>query len=433
MHSNRVIYKNIDNTTIFFDKQTEIWGSLDKKGHVSKSFLNSLPPVSKERNETTPKQILLVLKLTKDCNLRCKYCYVDAGENHNKDYMTKETARNLLKWIKNNPDKNFSINFHGGEPFLNMPTLQFITENAPSNIVSFMVQTNGTLMQKNIQFIKDNNIGVGISLDGPPVLNDKMRIYANGTGSASKVMQGLKQLKRNRIKYGVICVVGEHNIANPDEVFDFFVSMGARNLKFSPLAQEGRSSNSIDCDEYFEFMKRIYFKLLEHNKRNNRVSVRNFDVKLINLLSRNRPYMCQRNPCGAANCLFGVDTDGKIFACDKLISNDKYICGDLKSSLKDIYSSKPASDIKKRTPKTIKKCDKCIWQSACGQGCTSAAINTFDNIFREDPFCDYYKKIFSFLALQWLDNQRNLKFVLSPRFHSILTKQSTDIEINERF
>ena len=48
--------------------------------------------------------------------------------------------------------------------------------------IDFSLTTNATLLTPAIiEFLSDNRIGVTVSMDGPPELHDKLRVFANGT------------------------------------------------------------------------------------------------------------------------------------------------------------------------------------------------------------------------------------------------------------
>ncbi|UNC93056.1 radical SAM protein [Candidatus Contubernalis alkalaceticus] len=63
----------------------------------------------------------VVLWLTSDCNLRCKYCYARAGEKQT--YMSFDTAKKVLGSIPN----PFKVQLSGGEPLLNFELVRQIS------------------------------------------------------------------------------------------------------------------------------------------------------------------------------------------------------------------------------------------------------------------------------------------------------------------
>ena len=66
--------------------------------------------------------------------------------------------------------------------------------------VDFSLTTNGTLLKPEIiEFLAENHVGVTISIDGPKEVQDKFRVFHNGTGSYDVVAPKIKELlKRHR-------------------------------------------------------------------------------------------------------------------------------------------------------------------------------------------------------------------------------------------
>ena len=70
------------------------------------------------------------------------------------------------------------------------------------------MQTNATVLtHENIQFIKEHDIGLGVSLDGPELLNDQGRLWNNGKGSFSQILRGINLLKEHGLSVNIITVV----------------------------------------------------------------------------------------------------------------------------------------------------------------------------------------------------------------------------------
>lgn len=117
----------------------------------------------------------LIVKLTNGCNLNCSYCYHRRDSNrdmrHSLSFSDLETMiQNLLQ--HNEHEAEFI--WHGGEPLLTgIDTFKFIVErqkrhNTKKLLIRNSVQTNGTLLDDAyIQFFKENDFSIGISIDGP--------------------------------------------------------------------------------------------------------------------------------------------------------------------------------------------------------------------------------------------------------------------------
>ena len=57
------------------------------------------------------------------------------------------------------------------------------------------------------QYLFKNKVAIGVSLDGRPNINDKLRLTKAGDGATNSILYGLEVLKRNNIAVGITCVV----------------------------------------------------------------------------------------------------------------------------------------------------------------------------------------------------------------------------------
>jgi len=115
------------------------------------------------------------LYLAEACNLRCRYCYVNANDALNHGLMPWEVARQAIDFVfarAGNAD-SVNITFFGGEPLLNKPVLkQAIAYSQQKGAeqgktVGYSMTTNATLLDDDIiDLIKRYNFGLMISLDG---------------------------------------------------------------------------------------------------------------------------------------------------------------------------------------------------------------------------------------------------------------------------
>lgn len=116
--------------------------------------------------------------LTKQCNLRCEYCYVDF-ENK---VIDEKIAKNIIDFflLQDWPEK--TISFFWWEPLLELSLLKGLVNyskilaNKLWKKVKFTIATNFLLVnEKIINFLKENNFEVHISFNWKNEINDKMR------------------------------------------------------------------------------------------------------------------------------------------------------------------------------------------------------------------------------------------------------------------
>ena len=132
--------------------------------------------------------------VTNQCNLNCKYCYVDKDIKVMSLKVAEDTFNFVSNFIQNSIKNNEKINisFHGGEPLLNFEVIKYLVEkhkNQNYNNMTFMMTTNGTLFNKEIIDYVTENIQISVSLDGKKQTNDLNRIFKDGTGSFDKLKE----------------------------------------------------------------------------------------------------------------------------------------------------------------------------------------------------------------------------------------------------
>jgi uncharacterized protein len=153
----------------------------------------------------------LILEVTDRCNLRCRYCIYSVHYPHTRVHGTRtmplETALKAIElFMAHNQDTaEPALTFYGGEPLLALPLLKKIVDYLKRNYtrnVRMNLTTNGTLLfEEAARFLKENDIAIVVSLDGPKDIHDSMRVYANGTGTFEVILHNLRNLKKNYPEY----------------------------------------------------------------------------------------------------------------------------------------------------------------------------------------------------------------------------------------
>lgn len=88
--------------------------------------------------------MVINLWITKQCNLRCKYCYENQQFNR---YDIIDRIDEIILWLKTNIIDIEKIIFHGGEPLLKFSYIRQIVSElvALKPNIKFGITTNGTI------------------------------------------------------------------------------------------------------------------------------------------------------------------------------------------------------------------------------------------------------------------------------------------------
>jgi uncharacterized protein len=212
---------------------------------------------------------LLILQSTPFCNINCEYCYLPARDDRHR--MPFDIVESAVRFVFDNglaaPD--FTIVWHSGEPLV-LPVDWYrqafasAARGAPAGTkLPHSVQTNGMLVDDAwCSFFQEHAVRVGVSLDGPAWLHDSRRRTRSGQGTHARVMKGIHTLRRNAVPFHVICVIGARSLDAVDELLDFFIAEGIRDVGFNIEEIEGVNrhstlqQNGID-DRFRQFFGRL--------------------------------------------------------------------------------------------------------------------------------------------------------------------------------
>ncbi len=233
------------------------------------------PPAPEQlREHISNAAFQLLLIVTEDCNLRCKYCALSEVYPLNRTRTTRtmniETACRAVDWfvglvepqIRRNPRKRFGLSLYGGEPLMNAPTVRGVLEYARDRypgLFAPVMTTNGTLLTpKNVAMLVEHNVQLGISIDGPEAEHDRLRIDSRGKGSFARIAQNLAAIKRDYPEFwsANLSSVSVYDWGTDlDAVCDFFAE-NADNIPRSVFVNEVSPRNTDYYDSLTEERRR---------------------------------------------------------------------------------------------------------------------------------------------------------------------------------
>lgn len=350
----------------------------------------------------------LILGLTENCNLRCKYCIFSGNyeemRTHTFQRMEKETALKsvqkymdyIMEWKEYAPDKQPVISFYGGEPLLRFDLIQEVIAYVQQTgfKTMFSMTTNGTLLTDSIiEFLVTHNVMISVSLDGTKEMHDKNRVFANERGSFDAVYGNIRKLLAEIERQGkeqllptmiLSCYDNETDMVAMN---DFFIrekhlmkTMGGRLSKIldTELGESGgiNDSMSVLLDQYLQeitaengekrnselfFKERLFGSSLKVSHNRN-----------INPYARNYSSLLG-NACIPGSRMF-VAVDGTFHMCEKI--SYQFPIGDCEAGL-DMNAI--GEIVEKWSNKFTEQCKECPYQSICGLCYASCAVgDNFD-------------------------------------------------------
>lgn len=181
-------------------------------------------------------QLSVSIETSGRCNLRCVHCYGECGVHQPR----AEPGRNrqLLKELTELGGQ-VTVNFKGGEPFLEPDILDLLHEGAGRG-VPLSLTTNGTLItEARAQAVAACGpaVKVYVSIDGPDdATNDPLR----GAGTFRRIEQGIARLRHAGVAFSLASVVTAENAARMPDMARWAAQSGADLLQLVRFLPDGR-------------------------------------------------------------------------------------------------------------------------------------------------------------------------------------------------
>lgn len=252
---------------------TTLEASRNETKHSTGSGINAaVQPTLTPQNSDRLAMGLLVIQPSPFCNINCDYCYLpNRTDTRRMDHAVLEKVMDKV-WSSGLVMSPFSLLWHAGEP-LAVPISWYekafeIIHRYPKakEYVIHSVQTNGTLINdKWCDFLKEHEVEVGLSLDGPREIHDHHRKTRKGEGTFDKAMRGMECLKRNNVPFGVVSVISDISVDHPDEIYEFYREHGITGIGFNIEEVEGANESSSlgkdgGLDRIRAFLKQFYLR-----------------------------------------------------------------------------------------------------------------------------------------------------------------------------
>ena len=374
---------------------------------------------------------LLVIQPTPFCNINCSYCYLPDRSN------TKKITADIIEHVADALIKDdlvgpkLSVVWHAGEPLVlppsfYLPLFQLLEAKLHSKGVSIQhsIQTNGTLItQQWCDLINQYKIKTGISIDGPCDVHNAHRKTRSGKGTFDDIMNSLRLLQTNNIRYHAIAVVTEKSIDDPDAFFNFFYDNGFYHLGLNIEEIEGgHKQSSVFAEALYKKVVAFYARLFElYMASDKHLRIREFDgciqaiIRDPQLLDITR--LTAQSHQNIPFAILSVDYQGNFSTFSpELIGQvapayNNFILGNI---LDTGFSNPKGNDLLQiltaEINSGIKKCKKeCDFFHVCGGG--APANKYFENgTFNssETNYCKYNIKVPTELVLSYMEKRLSI-------------------------
>lgn len=265
--------------------------------------------------------MLISLKLTDNCNLKCSYCY--EGEHNNGTNMKLSTVNSIINFIERycklkNKDKQIIIGLYGGEPLLKFDLIKYFIDKMKKIKeeycldVNYIMTTNGTLLTNEvIDYIKENDIALSLSIDGLPKIQNKNRKTIDGGSTSNIIEDKLSYLIENMPEVIARMTYTPKTVSFLAEGISYLINAGFKNIKPVPDFFDNTWDNQ-DVEVLMEQLK-ITMKIVEQNK----------NIKLMISNLQNPLRKCSK--CKGGISQFYIATNGDAYPCSYVIGEKNFL------------------------------------------------------------------------------------------------------------
>lgn len=368
--------------------------------------------------------IEIVLKIQETCNINCSYCYMyNVGNELYKSlpqHASAEVFAAVAKLVcdefeRRNP-RAVRLILHGGEPLL-FPLEKldarltevsevFNVRLTPSqrSRITWSMQTNAMLVSDRwIEFLRKWDFRIGVSIDGPPDVHDRLRVDKRARGTYERVIAGLGRLREaereGRLpRVGALCVIDPQ--ADGRRVYDHLCrDLGFKSVDFLLPFMNWADFDGEKLTGVNRFLESAFDAWLEHLETD-AVRVRLFD-RALQSLCYSPPVTLSGQAKTLKNLIIVVESDGTIMPEESLrpTYQDRYTdLSIVRHGVEDILSDRLMAASILDEYRIVDECDGCALSTACVSGGTLGRIGTrFSDgpeALRKSVYCDAFVSLY---------------------------------------
>lgn len=365
-----------------------------------------------ERNDMFLKKVIggktitsLDLNVSEVCNFACPHCMNRSGlVNKKHAKMPWDIAKKSIDLYMNHV-KNLGldgyIHFGSAEPLTNWEVVKKCISYCRSAFdgITLAMNTNLSLLNEDIaKFLRDNNVFIATSLDGPKNGNDLIRMRING-GTYDIIMD--KILLLAKVGYPLDGISITMNDLNIDYIDERFIE-SLKKLGFTGIATDIDLVNSKNCNRNVDFYVN---KLMSIYLTCEKLGIDNFGSwssvysHLVNQENEDPITYCKAQ----SGQNISVNPEGNIFVCGYSSSS----IGDINHFDELFLENSPFYNlISNRLPGKSSRCHGCKLEGLCSGQCL--VTNEFNEAKKIDFMCEFFIRVTSKLLEHKLEKEQKI-------------------------
>jgi radical SAM protein with 4Fe4S-binding SPASM domain len=330
------------------------------------------------------------IHLTTRCNLRCKYCGYDCTMHDETVLYAGEWSRVFQEMADS---RMTALTVSGGEPFLH-PDFHNILSSIAGKSLKVTILSNGTLITNDhMLYLKAENVTISISLDGTePKYHDPLR----GHGTHSKVMDSLRLISKNDLRFYISTTISQLNIMNVEGMVKLAISLGAQSIQFGKVERIGRGSK---LDKIA--LSIMQLKYLDREIKRLKLEYKNLveiGYKEDEWLSLTPGQRSAEVYCTAGTSRITIAPNGDVYPCVLCFGDPRYLVGTVReNSVQDLWVHGQWERARTKVPLSkLSVCSKCGVSSRCViKNCRFGALYSKGDFLAVPPMCTYSDRNFA--------------------------------------
>jgi radical SAM protein with 4Fe4S-binding SPASM domain len=332
------------------------------------------------KSEYSPLNVLWAL--SPKCNLDCIYCFPDA-KTHRRTLRSPPTEKLLKIAEKLIQAKVLKVTLTGGECLL-LKNLWDVVKQLKNAGITVAILSNGTsISAKLLEKIKDNELFMGVSLDGS---NEEINSLTRGSNAFEKTVKTIAKLTEKKIPTTVMVTVTKNNFSDLERIVKFVSTVGVSSVTLQDLRPFGTKETYDNLRLTANQEKDLENTLNRITKAFPKIFFNTSELMIFHKSNTNG-YIMQ---CPAGDNFAYVDFYGDLYPCTSL---QTFKLGNLseEQSVSELWqnseSIKQLRMIKKIPIDRIHACNSCTNQSFCDGGCRGDALFYSDDLFGAPSRC----------------------------------------------
>lgn len=330
-------------------------------------------------------------EVTSSCNLRCIHCYNTRMGGKTPGQISTSKVKAIIEDIREL--QLLQLTLTGGEPFARRDIFDIIGHIKDRTRLALTVHTNGTLINRE----KAHTLGsilspqdiVQVSVEGIESINDSIR----GKGSWKKSHDTINLLLEYGVKVRVNLTPTRMNINNVSQLAETLE--GVNEFGATPMALFKNDDRRYIPDPKTAYeVEKIVKPILKDKGIKYSGGIAGAFCQYVNIAEgdggmdsfvksvEDKHIDIQ---CNAAISKFHISSDGKVFPC-VFMQSEEFLMGDLnKEDLFSIWNRWDITKTKRHLDDVV--CGLCIYKNICKGGCPGMSNSLYGTIDRQDPRC----------------------------------------------